>query len=120
MRRWPFGPLGADSTHTEVTLDKKIAGLLGAAAALGTMSSSQAVPLPAPSEALRANSYADLLAPIPNAGAMLQVLDREQGAAPAEARIQMVSDHHHHFRRPVIVIKPRRHHHHHHHHHHHN
>ncbi len=108
-------------------MDKKIAGLLGAAAALGTFASSQAAPLQVPADALRANSYAELLEPIPNAGAILQAMDREQGAASDEAQVMEVQygryhhHHHHHWRRPVIVVRPPRyrHHHHHHHHHHH-
>ncbi len=92
-------------------MDKKIAGLLGAAAALGTISSAQAATSPAPEDALRANSYAELLEPMPNAGAQLQAMD----AQPVEFNgpgfsIQLGRHHHHH------------HHHHyrHHHHHHHN
>lgn len=55
-------------------MDKKIAGLLGAAAGLATMSAAQAAvsPAPDPAEALQASSYADLLAPISNAAAVLE------------------------------------------------
>lgn len=125
-------------------MDKKIAGLLGAVAALGTFGSAQAMPqatyqaTPAPSDVLQANSYADLLAPIPNAGALLQAIDE---AAPAKTAdnvqlAQFFYHHHHHhhhhhsfYRRyryyddaPVVVVPRYRryyHHHHHHHHHHH-
>lgn len=116
-------------------MDKKIAGLLGAVAALGTFGSAQATPqaTPAPSDVLQANSYADLLEPIPNAGALLQAIDE---AAPATAAdnvqlVQFFYHHHHHhhhhgfYRRryydaPVVVVpRYRRYYHHHHHHHHH-
>lgn len=118
-------------------MDKKIAGLLGAVAALGTFGSAQATPqaTPAPSDVLQANSYADLLEPIPNAGALLQAIDE---AAPATAAdnvqlAQLFYHHHHHhhhhhhgfYRRhyydaPVVVVpRYRRYYHHHHHHHHH-
>lgn len=112
-------------------MDKKIAGLLGAAAALGTFGSVGAAP--APADVLQANSYADLLEPIPNAGAVLQALDE---AAPPKATenvqvAQFYHHHHHHhhhhhgfyrryYRAPVVVVpRYRRYHHHHHHHHHH-
>jgi hypothetical protein len=113
-------------------MDKKIAGLLGAVAALGTLGTSEAAPGPAPSDVLRANSFADLLEPIPNAAALLQAVDESSPAPPANVEMaQLVvvgRDHHHHhhhhhnaYRRvvPRIVIGPRRHHHHHHHHHNH-
>jgi hypothetical protein len=96
----------------EKILDKKIAGLLGAAAALGTVTSTEAAPLPPPSEVLQANSYADLLTPIPNAGAVLQAMDEQEGAGSV-ARVQLAQYHHHHHHHH------HRHRHHHHHHHHH-
>jgi hypothetical protein len=92
-------------------LDKKIAGLLGAVAALGTISSSGATPLPPPAEVLQANSYADLLTPIPNAGALLQAMDEQEGAGSDTARVQLAQYHHHHHHHHYR----RRHHHHHHH-----
>ena len=107
-------------------MDKKIAGLLGAVAALGTLGTAQAAPTPAPSDVLRANSFADLLEPIPNAAALLQAVDESAPAPSANvevAQLVVVGHHHHHhhhhaYRRyvPRIVIAPRRHHHHHHHH----
>ena len=105
-------------------MDKKIAGLLGAVAALGTATSTEAAPLSPSSEVLHANSYADLLEPIPNAGKILQAMD-EQGAGRGEATVQLAQYHHHHhhhhvYRRgPILVVPHRRYHHHHHHHHHH-
>jgi hypothetical protein len=110
-------------------MDKKIAGLLGAVATLGAFNAAQAAPSPAPSDVLRANSFADLLEPIPNAAALLQAVDESAPVPPANielAQLVVVGRHHHHHhhhayrRAPRIVIGPRRHHHHHHHHHHHN
>jgi hypothetical protein len=85
------------------------------------MSSAHAAPVPM--DPLQANSYAELLEPIPNAAAVLKVVDEQ---APADANIQLAQYHHHHHhhhhshwrRGPVIVIGRHRHHHHHHHHHH--
>jgi hypothetical protein len=80
---------------------------------------------------LQANSYADLLEPIPNAGKVLQALDEQTPAKPAEANVQLAQyyyhhhhHHHHHgyWRRGAVIVVPHRrwyHHHHHHHHHHH-
>ena len=112
-------------------MDKKIAGLLGAVATLGAMNTAQAAPLPspAPTDVLRANSFADLLEPIANAAAVLQAVDESQTVPLASDNVVPAQfyyhhhhhHHHHHAYRPRIVIVPpyyRRHHHHHHHHHH--
>ena len=95
-------------------MEKKIAGLLGAAA-LGVLNAAQASPLPAPSfsDALKANSYADLLEPIPNAERIMQALD-DQVPAKSEGNVKMAGHHHHHHHHH----HGRRHRHHHHHHHH--
>lgn len=116
-------------------MDKKIAGLLGAVAALGTLGNAQAAP--APTDVLQANSYADLLEPIANAGAVLQAIDEAPGPKAGEnVQVAQFYHHHHHhhhhhsfYRRyryyddaPVVVVPRYRryyHHHHHHHHHHH-
>ncbi len=115
-------------------MEKKIAGLLGAVAALGTLAGAQATS--APSDVLKANSYADLLEPIPNAARTLQALEEQAAAKPAEANVQVAQfyyhhhhhhhhgywhHHHHHgyWRGGVVVVPRRRYHHHHHHHHHH-
>ena len=101
-------------------MDKKIAGLLGAVAALGAVSTTQAARLAPRQEVLRANSFAELLTPIPNASAVLQAVDREDGTASSEAKLQTVQyHHHHHHHNRTVIIKRHRHHHHHHHHHHH-
>jgi hypothetical protein len=116
-------------------MDKKIAGLLGAVATLGTFGASEAAPAPAPTDVLRANSFADLLAPIPNAAAQLQAIDESAPVQSPEGNVQVAQFYHHHHHhhhhsqyrrydeRRVIVVPPRyrrdRYHHHHHHHHHH-
>lgn len=114
-------------------MEKKIAGLIGAMATLGAVTAAQATPIapPAPSEILKANSFADLLEPIPNAVALLQVVDEAGPMSSADNNVLLVQYHHHHhhhhhsqYRRyaPRIIVVPpryRRHHHHHHHHHHH-
>lgn len=105
-------------------MDKKIAGLLGAVAAVSTMGGAQAANSVNPAEALRATSYADLLNPIPNA-VELQIADDQARLAKsagdevqmAQIQVQIGHHHHHHrYHRRVIVV-PRRHRHHHHHHH---
>jgi hypothetical protein len=121
-------------------MDKKIAGLLGAVATLGAFNAAEAAPTPspAPTDVLRANSFADLLEPIPNAASLLQAIDESAPAQSADENVQTVQfyDHHHHhhhhhsfYRRynyddgyaPRVIIVPRRyryyHNHHHHHHH---
>jgi hypothetical protein len=117
-------------------MEKKIAGLLGAVATLGAFNAAQAAPTPspAPSDVLRANSFADLLEPIPNAAKLLQAVDESAPAPSANENMQLaqiyIEHHHHHhhhhaYRRyapRVMVVPPGygryRHHHHHHHHHH--
>lgn len=105
-------------------MDKKIAGLLGAAAALTSMNAANAA-TPAPTESFRAASYADLLNPVPNAVAALVADDANRSNSPAAEELNGVKvaqwhhhHHHHRYHRRVIII-PRRHRHHHHHHHHH-
>jgi hypothetical protein len=109
-------------------MEKKIAGLLGAMATLGAFNAAQAAPTPAPSDVLRANSFAELLEPIPNAAALLQAVDESGPVSSASDNIQLAQYYHHHhhhhhhsaWRRygPVVVVPRYRHHHHHHHHHH--
>ncbi len=106
-------------------MEKKIAGLLGAVATLGALSGAQAAPAPAPTptDVMRANSYADLLQPIPNAAALLQAIDESAPAQPADQNIRLaqgivigVGHHHHHhhhhhgYRPRVIIVPPHRHH----------
>jgi hypothetical protein len=116
-------------------MEKKVAGLLGAVAALGAFNATQASPAPAPNptDALKANSYAELLEPIPNAAKILQALDEQAPAKSTEGDVKVAQWYHHHHHHHhhhhgyyrygprVYVVPPRRwyHHHHHHHHHHH-
>jgi hypothetical protein len=106
-------------------MDKKIAGLLGGVAALTALGTAQAATPQsiAPGDGLRASSYADLLAPIPNAVAALQKDDAARDVKAASGMVRVAEDHHHHhhhrYHKRVIVVKPHRHHRHHHHHHHH-
>ena len=93
-------------------MEKKIAGLLGAVAALGTMGAAQAAPAPIPTDALQANSYADLLQPIANASVLLQALDEQQPAASTDGNIRLAQYHHHHHHhhhhhayRPRIIVR---------------
>ena len=87
-------------------MEKKIAGLLGAVATLGAMNASQAAPMqaPTPNEILKANSFAELLEPIPNAAALLKIVDESAPNPSTEAHVQPAQFYYHH------------HHHHHHHH----
>lgn len=96
-------------------MDKKIAGLLGAAAALASMSSANAA-APASTQALQARSYAELLNPVPDAVAQLIADDAARAAGEvktAQIRVEVGHHHHHHHR---YRRHHRRHHHHHHHH----
>jgi hypothetical protein len=106
---------------------KKIAGLLGAMATLGAFSAVQAAPTPAPTDVLKANSFADLLEPIPNAATLLLAVDESGSGASAKGNVQLAQMHHHHhhhhhgMRRVIRRMMGHHHHHHHHHfrHHHH-
>lgn len=111
-------------------MEKKIAGLIGAIAALGTFDAASAAAVaPAPVELPKANSFAELLEPIPNAAALLRAVDENQPVPSAEDNVQLAQYYHHHhhhhhhaYRRyyaPRVYVAPRRYYHHHHHHHHH-
>jgi hypothetical protein len=96
-------------------MDKKIAGLLGAAAALTTMTATTQAAQS--TEVSPATSYRDLLDPISNALPKLKADDAQFARAPANeatrlAQVSVQVGHHHHHRHHG------RHHHHHHHHHH--
>jgi len=70
-------------------MDKKLAGLLGAAAALTTMTAAQAAPALGP-ELPQTKSYRDLLDPIPNALPLLKADDQrlaQCAAAPERPRL---------------------------------
>ena len=96
---------------------KTITGLLGAAATLGVLGAAQAAPTADPNEALRANSFAELLEPIPNATALLQAMD-EKPATENNVQLAQSYHHHHHHHHHRYWRRWRYHHHHHHHHHH--
>jgi hypothetical protein len=106
-------------------MDKKIAGLLGAAAALATVSGANAIEVQgnAPNPA---SNYRELLAPVPNALAALKADDaRRDGESRDDVKLAQVTigigHHHHHHHGPRIIVGHHHHHvrHHHHHHHHH-
>jgi hypothetical protein len=108
-------------------MDKKIAGLLGAAAAVATVGCAQAstAPAQAPNDPLTARSYADLLTPIPNATEALIADNARLEAKPFEG-VQLAQYYHHHHHHHHGYYRYRHHHHHHgyyrynrHHHHHH-
>jgi hypothetical protein len=109
-------------------MDKKIAGLIGAVSSLAALDPAQAAIAHHLSDAMRAQSYDDLLEPIPNAVPLLQASDtllKQRDAEASQAKVEMAQyyyHHHHHHR----FFRPYYHHHHHryfrpyyHHHHHH-
>ena len=93
-------------------MDKKLADLLGAAAALTAVSGAQAAAPAQSTEAAPAASYRELLDPVPNALAALMADEAQHAKARASGETQLAYHHHHHH-------GWRRHWHHHHHHHHH-
>jgi len=102
-------------------MDKNIAALLGAAAALTSITGANAATSTAPAGTPQVSSYADLLAPVPNALAELIADDatRTNKSAPDGVEVAQivigVGHHHHHHHR----YRRFRHHHHHSHRHHH-
>jgi hypothetical protein len=75
-------------------MDKKLAGLLGAAAALTTMTGANAA---TPAPALQATSYAELLNPVPNAVAQLIADDEARATRSRDGEVDVAqADHHHH------------------------
>ena len=107
-------------------MDPKIAGLLGAVAGLATMNTAQAAtsPAPNPAEALQASSYADLLAPISDAAAVLEA-DNAARATAAERlnEVELAQGYYYPYYSPPPPVYrydyPAYNYHHHHHHHHH-
>jgi len=94
-------------------MDKRLAGLLGAAAALTAASGAQAAAPTQSTELAPATSYRELLDPVPNAMAALMADEARQAKKPASGETRLAYHHHHHHHHWW------RHHHHHHHHHHH-
>ncbi len=99
-------------------MDKRIAALLGAAAAVATVGGAQAATQPNSPEALHASSYGDLLAPVPNAMQELKADNATRAQMPAEEGVKLAQAHHHHHHHTVVIKHSRDNHHHHHHHHH--
>ena len=97
-------------------MDRKIAGLLGAAAVLTTMTCAQAAPPAESTEMVPATSYLDLIDPIPDAWSQLKADDVKGGELPktelAEVSVQI--GHHHHDHRGFYVRPDHGHHHYHH------
>jgi hypothetical protein len=94
-------------------MDKRIAGLLGAAAALTAVNTAPAATAGQETGFAPATSYRELLDPIPNAATVLKAADEAQRTeAPAGGETRLAYHHHHHHHHWW-----RRHHHHHHHHH---
>ncbi|MFY9837486.1 MAG: hypothetical protein WAK55_13655 [Xanthobacteraceae bacterium] len=108
-------------------MDKKIARLLGAAAALTTMSAAQAS-IAEPAQTTPPASYRDLLEPVPDALSALKADDARIATAKTQGPERVAQyfyhhhhHHHHHHHRwyDRVLPRPYYHHHHHHHHHHH-
>ena len=101
-------------------MDKKLAGLLGAAAALTTVGAAHAATSNGPELAPAAN-YQDLLEPIANPLSALRADNARLAETPAADGIKLAQDHHHHHHHHMVprIVRPLmpRHHHHHHHHH---
>jgi hypothetical protein len=105
-------------------MDKKIAGLLGAAAALATVSGANAATEVQGTPQNPAAAYRELLNPVPNAVAALKADDARREAEARNVKTAQVSvqfGHHHHHHHHGVRIRVGHHHHHHvrHHHHHH-
>ncbi|HLH49884.1 MAG TPA: hypothetical protein VKV96_11120 [Roseiarcus sp.] len=97
-------------------MDKKTLGVLGAASALAIVAAAPAAADASAGAALKpAQSFSELLDPIPNAVETLAAVETETPAtATKPALMQVAQDHHHHHHHHHYVY---RHHHHHHHHH---
>jgi hypothetical protein len=91
-------------------MDKRLAGLLGAAAALTAVGGAQAATPTQSTETAPGASYRELLDPVPNALAALMADEGQHAKAAARGETQLAYHHHHHH-------GWRRHWHHHHHHH---
>jgi hypothetical protein len=106
-------------------MDKKIAGLLGAAAALATVGGANAATEVQGTPQNPATAYRELLNPVPNAVAALKADDARREAEARNVKTAQVSvqfGHHHHHHHHGVRIRVGHHHHHHvrdHHHHHH-
>lgn len=99
-------------------MDKKIAGLLGAVAGMAAMGSAHAAinPAPSSSQAPKASSYGDLLAPIPDAVAQLKADDAARAQQPAPDPTDGMQVAQSYYYPPYSYPYYNYHHHHHHHH----
>jgi hypothetical protein len=81
----------------DVDMNKRIAGLLSGVAGLVTLNAAQAAVSAAPSQtaSLYAQSYAELLDPIPNAVSLL-IADDAARVQQRPAGVQLAQYHHHH------------------------
>jgi hypothetical protein len=70
--------------------------LCSAAALLAFTGSGRAAAAAAPGQAAAPQSYAELLAPIPNATALLKTDDAQREARPAPLQVAQFRHHHHH------------------------
>ena len=80
-------------------MDKKIVGLVGAISGLMSLSTAQATALPPTETALpSAQSFGELLDPIPNAAALLRIADA--AGRHTNPNVKLVGDNHHHHHTP--------------------
>jgi hypothetical protein len=109
-------------------MDPKLVGLLGAVSALVSLDAAQANVTAAagPAPMAQAQSYAELLEPIPNALNLLKLAEaaglggtHEQGATENSTKMAYHHHHHHHHHHHRWYHHHHHHHHHYHHHHHH-
>ncbi len=99
-------------------MESRIAGMIGAAA-LAAVGATPVAAAPTPNDVLQAQSFAELLQPVPNASVLLAKIDETGLPAAGEegANRQMLAYHHHHHHHHHRWWRRRHHHHHHHHHH---
>jgi hypothetical protein len=88
-----------------MTMDKKIAGLLGAVGALASLDTAQATIPTDSTTMLKAQSYADLLNPIPNAAAILKAAD--EAGDTSGVRVAENAHHHHHHHHHSYYLRDR-------------
>ena len=81
---------------------KKIGGLIAAISGLASAGNAQATPVASAPQLTKAQSFVELLDPIPNAAALLRVADAAAVAAARQSgssknpNLKLVYDHHHH------------------------
>jgi hypothetical protein len=103
-------------------VDKTVIGLLGAASALavagGAQASTGVTPTSEANALQPAQTFAELLDPIPNAAGVLRAEEERGGAVDRKpvALAQYYHHHHHHHHHHRYYYYRHRHHHHHHHH----